>query len=113
MVQSLIGRADNHQLVFNKVEGERWEAIVPSDLDDGTYVIELWATDEYGNTSYYTGIFYLFDGRSTYLEVIEDDFHAVILNDKHNLELTDQAFGVEIQVDKYNIECSERMVVVM
>lgn len=113
MIVSLVGRADNHTLVFTKSEGEQWEATVPTDFSDGTYIVELWATDDYGNVAYYTAILYIFDGRTTYLEILEDSFQVLILSDKFNFGLDDNPFELNSEPERYSVNVSERLVVVM
>lgn len=113
MIVSLVGRADNYNVIFNQADGGQWEATVPVDLSDGMYVIELWATDEYGNVSYYTAILYLFDGRTTYLEVIEESYQVLILNDKFNVAFNDKDFRSSLGPEKYAVNFTERLVVVM
>lgn len=113
MVISLIGRADNYDLVFSQNEQGQWETIVPVDLTDGMYVIELWATDESGNIGYYTGFLYLFDGRMTQLELLDEKFSILISSGKFILDLKERSFNVFVSYDKYQVDLSERMVVIV
>lgn len=85
----------------------------PSDFSDGTYIVELWATDDYGNVAYYTAILYIFDGRTTYLEILEDSFQVLILSDKFNAGLSENAFELYSEPERYSANVSERLVVVM
>lgn len=112
MIVSLIGRADNYDIVFHQNEQGQWEAAVPVDLTDGMYVIELWVRDESGNIAYYTGFLYLFDGRMTQLELVDDKFSISISSGKFVLDLRERTFDVLVS-EKYTIDVSERMVVIV
>lgn len=71
MITRVYGKADNFELVFTE-DGGAWSVLVPADLEDGKYVVELYAEDSYGFTSYFTAILYMFDGKAV-LKLNEDD----------------------------------------
>ncbi|MDP4152607.1 MAG: PF13754 domain-containing protein [Bacillota bacterium] len=111
MVTSIIGRADSFDLVFSLSSAGQWEAIVPADLSDGTYAVEVWAEDESGNTAYSTAILYMFDGCVSKLEIIEDKFKTLILSDKVRAVLRASKYEAAMHNERYSARCFERMVV--
>lgn len=60
----LWGTADNFDIEFDRdtVTG-LWETQIPADLEDGHYVVELFAMNEYGETGYWTGVLFMLQGR--------------------------------------------------
>lgn len=60
MVVKLWGTCNGAEIICTHAEGERWETIVPSDVN-GTYIIELWAEDEAGNRGYFATIKITYD----------------------------------------------------
>ena len=60
----LWGTADKFDIEFDKntVTG-LWETQIPADLEDGHYVVELYAMNEYGETGYWTGVLFMLQGR--------------------------------------------------
>lgn len=55
MVARVYGAIDNQAITFTYNEDTgRWDAAVPANLNNGTYLVALWAEDEAGNTSYIT-----------------------------------------------------------
>lgn len=97
MVISVIGKADEHDLVFELTASGKWEAIVPADLDDGKYFLELWVTDNADNTAYYTAILYMFDGRITKLVIAEEAYRFISLGDKYSLRLKPPAYQLALK----------------
>lgn len=51
MVKRLVGNINGEQIIFNRVEGDRWETTIPQSLN-GAYIVELTATDEAGNEAF-------------------------------------------------------------
>ena len=48
MVVKVSGKIDGKEVIFERAEGDRWNATVPYDLD-GMYVVELTAENDAGN----------------------------------------------------------------
>ena len=60
----LWGTADKFEIEFNKnTSTGRWDVTIPADLEDGHYVVELYAMNEYGETGYWTGVLFMLQGR--------------------------------------------------
>jgi len=59
-VKRLIGKVDQIEIVFERMEGDLWQVQVPGD-SDCTYILELYAADEAGNETFMTRIFFMYD----------------------------------------------------
>lgn len=60
----LWGTADKFEIEFDKNDATgQWDVTIPADLEDGHYVVELFAMNEYGETGYWTGVLYMLQGR--------------------------------------------------
>ena len=51
MVVRLEGKVQGQDVIFNRVQGDDWETVIPSSLN-GVYVVELTAYDDAGNMAY-------------------------------------------------------------
>lgn len=89
MIKRVYGKADSFDLIFIE-NGGIWIVSVPADLEDGRYVVELFAEDNFGFTSFYTGILYMFDGKAAF-EMNDDDIY---------IGLHKEDFFVQISCDK-------------
>lgn len=60
----LWGTADKFDIEFDKNPSTGlWDVTIPADLEDGHYVVELYAMNEYGETGYWTGVLFMYQGR--------------------------------------------------
>lgn len=87
MIRTLVGKADNLDLVFNQVDGQRWEVVIPPDLSDGCYVVELRATNYAQETAQYYGVLYMVQGQMVCLHLQQDPISAELLPERYELEL--------------------------
>ena len=74
MVTRVWGKADFFELVFTSLGGDRWNAVVPPDLQDGQYVLELYCQDDHGNIAFWTGILYLSNADGVKISISADKF---------------------------------------
>lgn len=74
MVTQVWGKADSFELVFSPLGNDQWSAIVPADLEDGQYIVELYCCDDSGNTAYWTGILYLNKSDAVQIRIVADKF---------------------------------------
>lgn len=51
MVVRLEGKVQGRDVIFNRVQGDEWETIIPPSLN-GVYIVELTAYDDAGNMAY-------------------------------------------------------------
>lgn len=65
MVTKLVGKIDGKQIAFERIQEDRWQAVVPASIHNtGFYIIELEAYDEAGNYAYTTKFLLTFDPES-------------------------------------------------
>ena len=60
----------------------KWSLNGSIESPDGSYVCELFAEDEAGNIGYKTAILWLYDGKLTCIEWIEDKYHVRYINNE-------------------------------
>lgn len=70
---SVWGTCDGVDILFKEIGGDEWEAIVPADLTDGQYIVEVWGATQSGFVIYTTAVLYLCDSRCVSLKFINDD----------------------------------------
>ena len=72
-VVRLEGQVNGQTVLFEREpETDRWNAACPS-VPDGTYVLELYAYDRWGNRSYYAKALYIADHKHLRIEFLEPD----------------------------------------
>lgn len=75
------GKADQFDLVFSP-SGDLWDAAVPADIEDGRYVVELFALDDVGNQAYWTGILYINSSKNVRVRIIADKIKVWLVADE-------------------------------
>lgn len=60
MITSVVGKCNSIDIIFNNIGGDKWTTTFPANIHGG-YIIELWATNDYGNTSYFATIRFTYD----------------------------------------------------
>lgn len=112
MVTKVYGKADGLDVVFTHVEGDKWKASVPPDLD-GEYVVDLYAEDEAGNIGYTATVLFLIDARHLKFEIkLLTNFKAQERVIKYKAELQMRQFFFDItkcELCKSNYMVSIRM----
>lgn len=61
----------------------KWSLNGSIESPDGSYVCEFFAEDEAGNIGYKTAILWLYDGKLTCIEWIEDKYHVRYINNEN------------------------------
>ena len=75
------GKCDGLDIIFNEVQNGTFECVVPADLEDGMYVLELWIKTDADAIVYTTAIVYLCDSKCVYFELQDDDITVTIQDD--------------------------------
>lgn len=75
------GKCDGKDIIFKEVQENMFECVVPADLEDGMYVLELWIKTDADDIVYTTAIVYLCDSKYTYFELLDDDISVTIQDD--------------------------------
>lgn len=102
MVVRVWGKADSFELVFSRSRDCKWQAVVPTDLEDGQYAVELYCEDKGGSQAYWTGMLYLNKSESVEVYIVSDTFKIwlvsegdVEMNDDIHIWLIDEDEGGE------------------
>lgn len=79
-VLRVIGNINGH--MFNFIHGgNKWSVDAPESYPDGSYICEVWAYDEAGNIGYATARLWMYDGRCTKIEWIDNPYKVRYLTD--------------------------------
>lgn len=78
MVEEMYGLCDGKSIIFKYVGEGLWETIVPADMDDGKYIVEIYARLFTGDIIYYAAVLYICDSRFVSLTPIEDGNYVII-----------------------------------
>ena len=82
MVTRVLGTVDGKEVIFNRIEGDRWQISVPYDKD-GEYVVEVIAEDEAGNRAYVARMLFIVDTESLCVHVIDTSPYWTSLCEPH------------------------------
>lgn len=91
MVVRLEGKVDGKDVIFSWKEGDVWEATVPFD-EDGTYIVELTAYDEFGNVGFTTKVLVTFHLENMHISIQPFPWKA---------ELLKNTYGTQAYLSKY------------
>ena len=94
MVVSLTGTVDSVPVIFTKTGDGLWQTVVPPDLDDGIYIVELTATDDAGNQTYKIAELWVWQKVITHFKIIEQPFTHKLLSEKYTFDCRDELFHV-------------------
>lgn len=123
MITGVWGIINGHQsLPFSRV-GDRWFFDPPT--EDGTYICQFWAEDDYGNVGYNAAILTVVEGSIKCIRPISERFRTLFLADPFECDMTDAdrfhtgmipaRFGAEFPDDRWRctpkpLNCSRNMV---
>lgn len=82
MVEKVIGKNPNFEIIFYCIEGQRWEAELPPNLS-GEYYIDLYAYDKAGNVGYMSKALFEVDTTNLcwHIKIIDYDVTVRFKND--------------------------------
>lgn len=100
MVVRLEGMVDSVPVVFNRVNRDRWECIVPKTLN-GAYVVELTATDEAGNISYTARYILSIDVSALRVKLQRYSYISKVRIGKYYAKLSKTQYGSKVRVGNY------------
>lgn len=81
MVDRVIGKADDFELIFDRTEGGHWQPVAPSNLY-GDYPVEIWAYDTAGNISYLATMLYIISKKTLRGYLIPYEYIGTISSDE-------------------------------
>lgn len=102
-IQSVWGTCDGYGIIFTQVSDDTWSCDVPADLDDGTYIVEIYAKTYSGITIYTTAILHMFDSKCVSLQLIDDGFYVAFRSVDIDVNV------VEDSVKVYMVSCNVRL----
>lgn len=68
MVTRVYGTSDGVEIIFTPSEDGLWKCVVPVS-QDGQYIVDLYAEDEAGNTSYFATVLFTVDAKHLRVEM--------------------------------------------
>lgn len=68
MVTRVYGTSDGVEIIFTPSEDGFWKCAVPV-AEDGQYIVDLYAEDEVGNTSYFATVLFTVDAKHLKVEM--------------------------------------------
>lgn len=75
MVRRVSGTANGVRILFERAEGNRWEARVPPNLS-GEYAVDLYAEDMAGNVSYCCKMLFAISGHKMRIQILDRGYEA-------------------------------------
>lgn len=93
-IKRVWGKCDKFDVEFSLLSTGEWVCTVPPDTDDGQYAVEIFAYNEAGKTSCYTGILYMCSG-VCHLEIKVRD--SSIRNEKFAVAVRE---NVHVKIEK-------------
>ena len=97
MVVCIKGTVNSKPVCFNRADETNWEAVVPADLENGTYIVEITAFDDAGNQTYHTAQLYIWSKVITSFKILEEPFINTLLCSKYSHILKEEREEVFIQ----------------
>ncbi len=94
MVVRLIGTINGDEVIFRR-QGDVWETSVPSSLD-GTYVVDMTAYDEAGNTAYWAKYILTIDLASLCVSLKLHPYQSDVIGTGYTAELCSSAYQVSV-----------------
>lgn len=85
MVSRAWGTANGQEVIFTRVEGDRWEVTVPW-TDDGEYIVEIYAEDEAGNRAYACTLLFVISGHELRAHVVPRGYLAEVKGGGYTVE---------------------------
>ena len=92
MIERVIGKANDFELVFKHKEGDCWEAVTPSNIY-GEYPVELWVYDTAGNSAYMATMLYIISKTTFLAYLIPFEYMGIL--DTEELTARLDTFGLE------------------
>lgn len=75
MVRRVSGTANGVRILFERAEGNHWEARVPHNLS-GEYAVDLYAEDMAGNVSYYCKMLFAINGHKMKVQILDRGYET-------------------------------------
>ena len=103
MVVKVSGKIDGKEVIFERAEGDRWNATVPYDLD-GMYVVELTAENDAGNIAYCKKMLLIVDPATLCVRLVPLDYMVEIVPEDCKVTVIPKDYAVEAVPEQY-LDC--------
>lgn len=101
-VVKVSGKIDGKEVIFERDEGDRWNATVPYDLD-GMYVVELTAENDAGNIAYCTKMLLIVDPATLCVRLVPLDYMVEIVPEDCKVTVIPEDYAVEAVPEQYQV----------
>lgn len=102
MVVKVSGKIDGKEVIFERAEGDRWNATVPYDLD-GMYVVELTAENDAGNIAYCTKMLLIVDPATLCVKLVPLDYMVEVVPEEYETHIIPEDYLVEVMEEQYQV----------
>lgn len=103
MVVRLKGKLNGSIIIFERSDGDRWEAVVPA-VSSGIYIVELQAEDDAGNVAYCAKYIVTIDIEALTVSLVPMDYCAELIHMEFVLKMEKEDLRTEIVDDDFIIE---------
>lgn len=96
------GTCDGNEIIFTQVSHDTWTCDVPADLDDGKYIVEIYAKTYTSFMLYTTAVLYMCDSRCVSLELVNDGVYVLIKTINYDVNVLQD--DVKVCTSKYDVK---------
>ena len=101
-MRKVSGKIDGKEVIFERAEGDRWNATVPYDLD-GMYVVELTAENDAGNIAYCTKMLLIVDPATLCVRLVPLDYMVEVVPEDYKVTVISEDYAVEAVPEQYQV----------
>lgn len=109
MVVRLIGKINSEPVIFERKNGDRWEAIIPG-VPSGVYIVELSAFDEAGNMAYISRFLLSIDLTALCIKVRMKEIGSRRKEKGFFAKIADCCFWAAAEEESYEVQAREQPV---
>jgi hypothetical protein len=103
MVARVFGKANGAEIIFTRMEGDRWEITVPSNIE-GEYAVELYAEDDAGNQSFACAMLFTICGHDLRVKIIDRGYGGLVTTNPFTGEISIGELLAGIQEGGFTVE---------
>lgn len=110
-IESMWGTCDGHGIVFTQVSYDTWTCDVPADLEDGKYIVEIFARTHTGFMLYTTAVLYMCDSKCVSLELMNDGYYVVIKTVDYDVKVLQD--DIDVRMNEYTVKLLDDVIKVV
>ena len=103
MVTRLTGTVNGAAVIFQRIQGDEWEATVPSTLN-GVYVVDMTAYDDAGNATYWAKYILTVDLSALCVHLVPCPYQAELLDTKFRADFLGEVYQAQLVSREYAAE---------